>query len=64
MNNNMMALWQGVQQFRQMNPNKDPDQIINQLVQSGKVSQAQYNQARQMGEMFMQMINPGAQGKS
>ena len=56
--NNMMALFQGVQQFRQQMQGQNPDQIINKLMQSGKVSQAQYNHARQMADLFQRMINP------
>lgn len=51
-NGNML---QRFQQFRQ-NFKGDPQQQIQQLLNSGKVSQAQYNQAVQMAQQFQRMF--------
>lgn len=71
MNNPMMALLQqlrgnpaqflaqrGIQIPSGMN---DPNQIIQQLMNSGRVSQQQFEQARQMAMQFG-MSTPGAHG--
>ena len=62
--NNPMAFMNALQQFRAGMANQNPDAIIDQMMRSGSISQAQYNQARQMAEQFQKMMNPGAQGKS
>lgn len=62
--NNMTAFMQQLQQFRRTFQG-DPRQQIQQMLNSGKVTQAQYNQAVQQANQMMQMmkgINPGAQG--
>ena len=50
--NNLM---QRFQQFQQMFRG-DPRQQIQQMLNSGKVSQAQYNQAVQMAQQLQRMI--------
>ena len=51
-NNNIMQRFQQFQQiFR-----GDPRQQVQQLLNSGKVSQAQYNQAVQMAQQFARML--------
>lgn len=47
-----------IQQFRQFKQTfrGDPRQQIQQLLNSGKVSQAQYNQAVQMANQFRQLL--------
>ena len=62
--NNPMAFMNALQQFRAGMGNQNPDALIDQMMRSGRISQAQYNQARQMAEQFQKMMNPGAQGKS
>lgn len=52
MNNGMMAKFQ---QFRQMFRG-DPNQQIQQMMASGKVSQADYNKAVQMAQQFQKMF--------
>ena len=52
MPNNMM---QRFQQFAQMFRG-DPRQQIQQMLNSGKVSQAQYNQAVQMAQQIQRMM--------
>ena len=50
--NNIM---QRFQQFQQMFQG-DPRQQIQQMLNSGKVNQQQYNQAVQMAQQFQRMI--------
>lgn len=42
-------------QFKQ-NFKGDPQQMIQQMLDSGKISQAQYNQAVQMAQQFKQFL--------
>ena len=49
------SLLQRFQQFRQ-GFQGDPRQQIQQMLNSGKVSQAQYNQAVQMANQLRQML--------
>ena len=49
------GLLQRFQQFQQTFRG-DPRQQIQQLLNSGKVSQAQYNQAVQMAQQFQRMF--------
>ena len=51
-NGNML---QRFQQFRQ-NFKGNPQQQVQQLLNSGKVSQQQYNQAVQMAQQFQRMF--------
>lgn len=43
-----MNMMQAFQQFMGQMKGKDPNEMLNQLVSSGKVNQAQLNQAQQM----------------
>lgn len=52
---NQNNLIQRFQQFRQ-NFKGDPQQQVQQLLNSGKVSQQQYNQAVQMAQQFQRMF--------
>lgn len=36
----------------------DPDQMIQQMLKSGKITQEQYNAAAQKARMIMQMLTP------
>lgn len=49
-------LLQRFQQFKQ-SFHGDPRQQVQQLLNSGKVSQEQYNKAVQMAQQFQQMLN-------
>ena len=49
------GMMQKFQQFAQMFRG-DPRQTVQQMLNSGKVSQAQYNQAVQMAQQFARMI--------
>lgn len=42
----------GFVQFMQQMRGKDPSEMLNQLVSSGKVNQAQLNQAKQMAQQM------------
>lgn len=59
MQNNQFAgggnMLQRFQQFRQ-NFRGNPQEQVQQLLNSGKVSQAQYNQAVQMAQQFQRMF--------
>lgn len=47
-------------QFMQQMQGKDPNQMIQQLVSSGRVSQQQLSQAQQQAQRIMSMFqNPG-----
>lgn len=52
---NMSGLMQRFQQFQQMFRG-DPRQQVQNLLNSGKVSQTQYNQAVQMAQQFQKMM--------
>lgn len=60
--NNVFQFFQQVQQFRQNMQGKNPDQIIQNMMQNGKLSQSQYEQARQLAAQIQKMMSPGAQG--
>ena len=48
--NNAFNIVQRVQQFRQTMQGQDPDKIIQDMMKNGRLSQSQYEQARQMAE--------------
>lgn len=54
-NNSMTGMMQRFQQFSQMFRG-DPKQQVQQMLNSGKVSQAQYNQAVQMANQLQRMM--------
>ena len=54
-NNPMNGMMQKLQQFSQMFRG-DPKQQVQQLLNSGRVSQAQYNQAVQMAQQMARMM--------
>ena len=53
--NPMNGLLQRFQQFQQMFKG-DPRQQVQQLLNSGRVSQSQYNQAVQMAQQLQKML--------
>lgn len=55
MQNNNGNMLQRFQQFRQ-NFKGDPQQQVQQLLNSGRVSQQQYNQAVQLAQQFQRMF--------
>lgn len=52
---------QMVQSFNQFRSNfkGDPKQTVMNMVKSGRISQAQLNQAQQMANQFQQMLGGG-----
>lgn len=54
-NNNMLQLLQQFQQFRQ-NFRGNPQQQIQRMLQTGQISQAQYNNAVQMAQQLQAFI--------
>ena len=53
--NGLQGLLQRFQQFKQTFSG-NPQQQIQQMLQSGKVTQQQYNQAVQMAQQFQRMM--------
>lgn len=47
-----MDMIQAFQQFMEQNQGKDPNEIIQQMVSSGKLNQQQLNQAQQMARQM------------
>ena len=60
--NNFTDFMQRFNQFRSQMQGQNPDQIIQQMMRSGKITQSQYEQARQQAMQIQKMMNPGAQG--
>ena len=54
-NNNMANMLKQFDQFRQ-NFQGDPQQMVQQLLNSGRMSQQQYNQLSQIANQFMQFF--------
>lgn len=47
-----MNMMQAFQQFMQQNQGKDPNEMIQQLLSSGKLNQQQLDQAQQMAKQM------------
>lgn len=58
-NSNMGGMLGMIQQFQQFRNNfkGDPRAQIQQMLNSGQISQAQYNQAVQMAQQFQRVLN-------
>ena len=56
--NNQPNMLQQFQQFMNQMRGKDPNQMINELVSSGQISQAQLNQAQKQAQHMQQMFEP------
>lgn len=52
-----MNMMQAFQQFMQQNQGKNPNEILRQMVSSGKVSQDQLNKAQQMAQQMQGQFN-------
>lgn len=51
---------QFIQQLNQLkSKGGDPNQMIQQMMNSGRVSQAQYDNAVKMAQQIQQMLTPG-----
>lgn len=53
--NNPMQLMQQFQQFRN-SFNGNPQQMVQQMLHSGRINEAQLNQAMQMARQFQQFV--------
>ena len=60
-----MNFWQRFQQFRSEMQGKDPNSLIQEMMQSGRITQEQYNQARQQAQQIANSFQsmPGFPGK-
>lgn len=47
-----MSMMQAFQQFMQQNQGKNPNEMIQQMLSSGKLNQQQLNQAQQMAKQI------------
>lgn len=56
--NNQPNMLQQFQQFMNQMRGKDPNQMINEMVSSGQISQAQLNQAQKQAQRMQQMFEP------
>ena len=56
--NNQPNMLQQFQQFMNQMRGKDPNQMINEMVSSGQISQAQLNQAQKQAQQMQQMLEP------
>ena len=54
-NNSMMQLLQQFQQFRQ-NFKGNPQEMVQKMLNSGKISQSQYNSAVQMAQQLQSFL--------
>lgn len=55
--NNPMNMMQQFQKFMGEMKGKNPQEEVNRLLQSGKISQEQLNQAQQMAHQFQNMFS-------
>lgn len=60
-----MNFWQRFQQFRNEMQGKDPNSLIQEMMRSGRITQEQYNQARQQVQQIANSFQsmPGFPGK-
>lgn len=56
--NNQSNMLQQFQQFMNQMQGKDPNQILNEMVSSGRVTQAQLDQAQKQAQQMKQMFEP------
>ena len=54
--NNPIAMLQQFNQFKQSMAGKDPEAMVNELLRSGKMSQAQYEQLKTQAQSFMSLL--------
>lgn len=52
-----MNMMQAFQQFMQQNQGKNPNDILNQMLTSGKINQSQLDQAQQMAQKMAGQFN-------
>lgn len=56
--NKQPNMLQQFQQFMNQMRGKDPNQMINEMVSSGQISQAQLNQAQKQAQQMAAMFEP------
>ncbi len=56
--NSRPNMMQQFQQFMQQMQGKDPNSVINEMVQSGRISQQQLNQVQQQAKNMQSMFEP------
>ena len=54
--NNPLAMIQQFNQFKQSMQGKDPEAMVNELLRSGKMSQAQFEQLKTQAQSFMSLL--------
>lgn len=54
--NNPLQMLQQFNKFKQSMQGKDPNAMLNEMLNSGQVSQEQVNQAKQMAEQFSSFL--------
>lgn len=52
-----MNMMQAFQQFMNQNRGKDPNEMLQQMLSSGRINQSQLNQAQQMAPKIEGMVN-------
>lgn len=57
MGNHRPNMMQQFQSFMQQMKGKDPNAIISEMMQSGKITQEQYNQAQQQAKQMQGMFD-------
>ena len=55
-----MNMLQKFQEFREQMQGKDPNAMIQQMMQSGQITQEQYNQARNQAQQIFNLFNSGS----
>jgi hypothetical protein len=54
--NNPVTMLQQFAQFKQSMAGKDPESMVNELLRSGKMSPAQFEQLKQQAQTFMKLL--------
>ena len=55
-NNNPVQMLQKFAEFKRSMQGKDPEAMVNELLKSGKMSQAQFEQLKAQAESFMKLL--------
>ena len=59
--NDFVTFVENLKRFRQSMAGKNPDQIIQQMMNSGRLTQSQYEMARQQAARIQKMMGSSAQ---
>ena len=54
--NNPVQMLQKFAEFKRTMQGKDPEAMVNELLRSGKMSQAQFEQLKEQAESFMKLL--------